>query len=1139
MDSNFGERTMSKGFVHLHNHSEYSLLDGACRIKDLVNRAVELEMPAIAITDHGVLYGIMDFYREAKKRDIKPIIGCEVYVAPRSRLDRESRLDERNAHLTLLCKNTTGYRNLTEMVSRAFIEGFYYRPRIDLELLERYSDGLIALSGCLAGEIPQLIVAGNSDEALAVAVKYQKIFGPGNFYLEVQDHGLEMEKKVCQVLFEISSQTGIPVVSSNDAHYIRREDAAVHDVLLCIQTGKVVSDQERLRFSGSEFYLKTETEMRDLFRDHPEAADNSVVIAGQCNLDFTFGEFHLPYFAIPDDYSPESYLEELTWQKFALRYPQPEPEVTDRLGYELQMIKQMGFAEYFLIVQDLVNWAKNNNVPVGPGRGSAAGSLVSYVLGITTIDPLKYDLLFERFLNPERISMPDIDIDFCFEKRDRVIQYIVDRYGADKVAQIITFGTMAARAAIRDVGRALDIPYGNVDRIAKMVPTELGVTIKRALEISPDLAAAYQNDYDTRRIIDIALAIEGMPRHASIHAAGVVIGRESLSSLLPLQKTTDNHIITQFAKETVEDIGLLKMDILGLRTLTVLDRALDIIKKTRGVAIDLYDIPLDDKTVFHLLQDGDTIGVFQLESDGLRRILRDMQPNRFEDLIAVIALYRPGPLGSGMVEDFINRKQGRQQVDYQHPALESILEETYGVILYQEQVMRVASDLASFSMGEADVLRRAMGKKKASEIMAMRDKFVRGAADNNIDADLAGHLFDIMESFAGYGFNKSHSAAYAMITYQTAYLKTYYPVEYMCAFLSSVIDHQDRVVFYIKECKKMGISILPPDINESFENFTVSAGGIRFGLGAIKNVGINAVKAIVQARREGRFSSFFDFCQRVDLTQINKRMLENLIYAGCFDSLGQTRKQVYSIMDESLILAAQIKQASNGDQLSLFGDTVSMVEEPVAVVKGEWDNQEKLSREKDVLGFYVSANPLDRYREIMDLVTTNEIAAIDSNGDQEYLRLAGIPVNLSKKISRKGDPYARFFLEDLSGRIEVLLFPGSYRQCINQIQPDVAILVEGFLDRRDDQPKISLRRVQELKEHIKEMHVRLFSDSNDAQTRTNLLNIIKGYPGNVEVCLHLPNKSVRVLDEQYDVGVNRELKARLEDLLGKNNVWFS
>ncbi|MDD4775023.1 MAG: DNA polymerase III subunit alpha [Syntrophomonas sp.] len=1130
---------MASGFVHLHNHSEYSLLDGACRVKDLVNRAVELGMPAIAITDHGVLYGIIDFYREAKKRGIKPIIGCEVYVAPRSRLDKDTRQAERNSHLTLLCKNEVGYRNLTELVSRSYIEGFYYRPRIDMELLEKYSEGLIGLSGCLAGEIAQLVVADKYEAAVAIAGKYQEVFGPGNFYLEVQDHGIELEQKVCQALFEMSTQTGIPLVASNDAHYIRKEDASVHDVLLCIQTGKVVTDQERMRFFGSEFYLKSETEMRELFADHPEAIDNSLKIAAKCQLEFSFGEFHLPYFAIPAGYTPESFLAQLTWEKFARRYPVPAAQVTERLTYELQMINEMGFAEYFLIVQDLVDWAKNNDVPVGPGRGSAAGSLVSYVLGITTIDPLKYDLLFERFLNPERVSMPDIDIDFCFEKRDRVIQYIVERYGMDKVAQIITFGTMAARAAIRDVGRALDIPYGNVDRIAKMVPAELGVTIERALDISPELGAAYQDDYDTRRLIDLARAIEGMPRHASVHAAGVVIGRESLSSLLPLQKTSDDHIITQFAKETVEDIGLLKMDILGLRTLTVLARAVDIIGKTRSIKVDLDNLPLDDEQVFRLLQEGDTIGVFQLESDGLRRILRDMQPNRFEDLIAVIALYRPGPLGSGMVEDFINRKQGRQKVEYMHPTLESILEETYGVILYQEQVMRVASDLANFSMGEADVLRRAMGKKKASEINAMRAKFIQGAAGNNIDGELSGHLFDIMESFAGYGFNKSHSAAYALISYQTAYLKAYYPVEYMCAFLSSVIEHQDRVVFYIKECRKRGIPILPPDVNESFENFTVSGSAIRFGLGAIKNVGINAVTAIVQARRQGRFQSFFDFCRRVDLTQINKRMLENLIYAGCFDSLGKTRKQVYSIMDESLTLAVQIKQASQGGQISLFGDTASMVEEPVIVVKGEWDSQDKLSREKEVLGFYVSANPLDAYRETMAMVASDEISNLIAEGPEDYLRLAGIPVNLSKKISRRGDPYARFFLEDLSGQIEVLVFPAAYRQCIDHIQPDVPIVVEGFLDRRDEQPKISLRRVFPLQDNLREMHVRLSTEHNDNRTRAQLLALIGRYPGGAEVCMHLPGKKVLVLDEKYDVQPNVGLKKELEQLLGRTNVWFN
>ncbi len=1130
---------MGKGFVHLHNHSEFSLLDGACRIKDLAGRAAEMGMPAVAITDHGVLYGIIDFYRAAKKLGIKPIIGCEVYVAPRSRLDKENRMDDGNYHLTLLCKNETGYKNLIELVSRAFLEGFYYKPRVDRELLERYSEGLIALSGCVAGEIPQLILAGNKSAATQLARDYERIFGPGNFYLEIQDHGLEIEKQVCQTLIQLSDETGIPLAASNDAHYIRKEDASVHDVLLCIQTGKVVKDQDRMRFTGSEFYLKSESEMRELFAACPEAVDNTLKIAEQCNLEFSFGEFHLPYFAIPEGYTPETYLNQLTMSKFADKYPQADKIINERLAYELQMINEMGFAEYFLIVQDLVSWSKNNGVPVGPGRGSAAGSIVSYVLGITGIDPLKYDLLFERFLNPERVSMPDIDIDFCFEKRDKVIEYIIARYGSDRVAQIITFGTMAARAAIRDVGRALDVPYGDVDRIAKMIPGELGVSIARSLEISADLSLAYQNDYDTRRIIDIAQAIEGMPRHASIHAAGVVIGREALSSLLPLQKTADGHVITQFAKETVEDIGLLKMDILGLRTLTVLDRAVDIIKRTQRVSLDLDDLPQNDDKAYQLLQSGNTIGVFQLESDGLRRILIEMKPNRFEDLIAVIALYRPGPLGSGMVEDFINRKQGRQKLEYIHPALENILKETYGVILYQEQVMRVASDLANFTMGEADVLRSAMGKKKAKELMAMRDKFVRGAALNNIEGEVAARLFDIMESFAGYGFNKSHSAAYAMITYQTAYLKANFPVEYMCAFLSSVIEHQERVVFYIKECRKMGIAILPPDINESYENFTVGTGGIRFGLGAIKNVGLNAVKAIVEVRQAGKFTSYFDFCQRIDLSQINKRMVENLIVAGCFDSLGMTRKQTFSIMDEAMQLAARVKQASNGNQMSLFGDTADMVEEPVVVVKGEWDGQEKLVREKEVLGFYVSANPLDAYRDIIELVATDEIAAVDKDGGEDYVRLVGIPVNLSKKVSRKGDAYARFFLEDLSGRMEVMLFPAAYRQYINNIKPDVAIIIEGFVDRKDEQPKISLRRAVELNNRLKELHIRLPYEKTDSEGKSELVGILGKYPGDIEVCLHLPNKKIVVLDEKFDVNAQVELKNNLVDMYGKNNIWFN
>lgn len=1129
---------MTRGFVHLHNHSEYSLLDGACRVKGLVSRAVELDMPAVAITDHGVLYGVIDFYREAKKQGIKPIIGCEVYVATRSRLDKEVRLDDNQYHLVLLCKNETGYKNLVELVSRAYIEGFYYKPRVDHELLQRYHEGLIAMSACIAGEIPQLIIAGKYESARQLACEYEEVFGRGNFYLEIQDHGMEIEKKACQGIYQISQETGIPLVATNDLHYLRQEDAAIHDVLLCIQTGKTVPDEDRMRFPGNQFYMKSEVEMRELFAAYPEAVDNSLRIASACNLDFRFGEFHLPYFAIPEGYDPESYLDELTRQRFLQKYPSPQAVVEQRLDYELQVIKQMGFAEYFLIVQDLVNWARHNGVPVGPGRGSAAGSLVSYVLGITSIDPLKYDLLFERFLNPERVSMPDIDIDFCFEKRDRVINYIIERYGADRVAQIITFGTMAARAAIRDVGRALDVPYGEVDKIAKLVPAELGVTLDRALEISPDLMQAYQNSYDTRKIIDLARAIEGMPRHASIHAAGVVIGREALSSIVPLQKTTDGHVITQFAKETVEDIGLLKMDILGLRTLTVIDRALEIIKKTRNVNLDIDSIPLDAAPVYELLQNKNTIGVFQLESDGLRRILSEMQPSRFEDLIAIIALYRPGPLGSGMVEDFINCKHGRQKIEYIDPRLEDILQETYGVVLYQEQVMRVASDLANFTMGEADELRRAMGKKKAKELMAQRDKFIAGAAQNQISEDVATRLFDIMESFAGYGFNKSHSAAYAMITYQTAYLKAYYPQEYMCAFLSSVIDHQDRVVFYIKECKNMGIAILPPDINESYENFTVGSGGIRFGLGAIKNIGVNAVKSIVQARKQGDYKSLFDFCQRVDLSQINKRVMENLIVAGCFDSLAITRKQALSIMDECMDLAVQIKQSENSNQLSLFGDSEALIEEPRIRVQGEMDSRERVNREKEVLGFYVSQNPLDQYRDIIPLVTTGEIAELEKDDREDYVRVAGLPSNLSRKISKKGDPYARFQLEDLSGQMDMMLFSSAYQANINKIESDQAILVEGFLDRRDEQPKISVRRVAALSPLLKELNVRLPSEKTDDDGKRELIKILQAYPGDIEVILHLPARKVIVLAEKYNVAASLDLKKELGVLYGKTNVWF-
>jgi len=1096
-------------------------------------------MPAVAITDHGVLYGVIDFYREAKKKGIKPVIGCEVYVAPRSRLDKQAGIDDNIFHLVLLAKNKQGYQNLVQLVSRSFLEGFYYKPRVDRELLENYSEGLIALSGCIAGEIPQLLLTGNYREAVKTASYYNDIFGRGNFYLELQDHGMEEERQVCEALCKISDETGIPVVATNDIHYVQKKDAAAHDVLLCIQTGTVINDEQRMKFPNSNFYMKSEEEMREIFAYRIDAIDNSIKIIEKCNVEFTFGEFHLPYFDLPEGYKAETFLQKLVYERLPLKYPSSDSNITKRLEYELETINNMGFAAYFLIVQDLVNWAKKNRIAVGPGRGSAAGSMVSYVLGITSIDPLKYDLLFERFLNPERVSMPDIDIDFCFEKREQVINYIIQKYGADRVAQIITFGTMAARAAIRDVGRVLDIPYGEVDKIAKMIPAELGVTIERALEISQDLIQAYQSDYTTRKIIDMARALEGMPRHASIHAAGVVIGKEPLSSLLPLQKTTEGHVVTQFTKETVEDIGLLKMDILGLRTLTVIDRAVEIIGKTRGITIDIDDIPLDDKKVFELLSEGNTVGVFQLESDGLRRILREMKPSRFEDLIAVIALYRPGPLGSGMVEDFINRKHGRQEIEYMHPMLEDILKETYGVILYQEQVMRVASDLANFSMGEADVLRRAMGKKKPGEIMAQREKFIAGAAKNGIAEDIARRLFDIMESFAGYGFNKSHSAAYAMISYQTAYLKTYYTVEYMCAFLSSVIDNQDRVVFYLKECQRLGIPILPPDINESFENFTVTQNSIRFGLGAIRSVGLTAVKNIVEIRKKGAFISLFDFCRRIDMTQINKRILENLVVAGCFDSLNITRKQALSILEECVDLSLKIKQCESSNQLSLFGDTQSMIEEPVPQVKDEMVPHDLLRREKEVLGFYVSANPLDEYKHLLPFITTHQLAELTATDDESYIRVAGMLGNLSRRVSRKGDSYARFYLEDLSGRMEIIVFPSAYRTNVKIIQPDIAIVVEGYFDTRDEQPKISLRRIFPIPPVLRELHIRIVDEKDEEDIRMKLISIIKKYPGNIEVIIRFPGRKAIVLNENYNVKASLKLTQELVSIYGKNNIWFN
>jgi len=1005
---------MTSDFVHLHVHSEYSLLDGASRIKDLVQKTVELEMPSIALTDHGVMYGVIDFYKLAKNAGIHPVIGCEVYVAPRRRFDKEAHIDDSPYHLVLLAENEVGYKNLLKIVSNAYLDGFYYKPRADKELLAKHSEGLIGLSACLAGEIPKLILDKDYEKARQAAMEYREIFGKDNFFLEMMDHHMPEQQVVNEALRKLSSETGIPLVVTNDSHYIHRQDAQIHDILLCIQTGKTLQDENRLRFDGQEYYLKSASEMASLFPNDLAALRRTREIAERCQVEFDFSQMHLPQYQVPEGYDLDSYLrklcEEGVVQRFSGNVPQ---EVRERLEHELRVIQQMGFSGYFLIVQDFVNWARRKGILVGPGRGSAAGSLVAYVLGITNINPLKYGLLFERFLNPDRITMPDIDIDFCYERREEVIDYVVSKYGKDHVAQIITFGTMMARAAIRDVGRVLNLPLSEVDKIAKLVPEELGVTLDKALQ-TPELKQLYDSDPEVKQLIDLARAIEGMPRHASTHAAGIVIAGEPLVNFLPLQRNGDA-VITQFPKETVEEIGLLKMDFLGLRTLTVIGDTLKIIESERKIKLDPDEFPLDDAKTYELLGSGETTGVFQLESTGMRHLLRNMKPQRFEDLIALVALYRPGPLGSGMVDDFISRKNGQTKVEYPYPTLEPILKETYGVILYQEQVMQISCELAGFSMAEADNMRRAMGKKKPEVLASMRNSFIEGAQKNNVNPRVAGEIFDLMEHFAGYGFNKSHSAAYALIAYQTAYLKAHYPVEFMAATLTSFRNNSDKVSYYIQECRRLKIDILPPDVNESLENFTVVGNSIRFGLAAVKNVGEGAVQAIIEARNQGGvFLSLDDFCQRVDLHQVNKRVIESLILCGAFDSLRVHRSQLMAIVDEC-IENAQAARRERDQQLTGQISLLDMLDEPVKEHNRitlpqipEYPKRVLLAREKEVLGFYVSGHPLEGYERILSRKTSTGIGELGRYRDGDHIKIGGMITSLKRSTTKKGNSVIYF-----------------------------------------------------------------------------------------------------------------------------------
>lgn len=1135
-------------FVHLHNHTCYSLLDGAAKIPDLVSRAKEFGMEALAITDHGVMYGVIEFYKAAKKAGIKPIIGCEVYVAPRSYRDKVVGVDDTPYHLVLLAETQEGYQNLIKLVSLACVEGFYYKPRVDKELLRKYSTGLIALSACLAGELPSLIMQGKEEEAKKAANTYRDIFGSENFYIELQDHSLAEQRMVNSVLIRLSQETGIPLVATNDVHYVGRENAHVQDIMLCIQTGKTVLDQDRLKFETQEFYLKTEEEMRLLFGDYPAALTNTAEIAHRCNVEFNFAESHLPNFPVPAGFTVDSYLEHLCRAGLHKRYQPITAAEEKRLEYELATIRRMGYSGYFLIVWDFIRHAREQGIFVGPGRGSAAGSLVAYSLEITDIDPLKYDLLFERFLNPERVSMPDIDIDFCFERRGEVIEYVVEKYGSDRVAQIITFGTLAARAAIRDAGRAMGVPLPIVDKVAKLVPMELGVTLVRALEIAPELKRLAAEDGVVKELLDTAKELEGMPRHAGIHAAGLVISPKPLDEHLPVQRTSDGLVCTQFDKDTVEEIGLLKMDLLGLRTLTVINNAVRLALQSQGKNIELNKIPLDDPASYRLLADGDTIGVFQLESSGLRAILKDLKPQTFEDIIALVALYRPGPLGSGMVADFIKRRHGEVAVTYPHPTLEPILNTTYGVIVYQEQVMRLASDFAGFTLGEADLLRRAMGKKKAEIIAGLRQQFIEGAAGKGVERDIAGKVFDLMEYFAGYGFNKSHSAAYALLAYQTAYLKAHFPVEFMAALLTSVMESADRVPFYVEECRQRKIQVLPPDVNESGESFQVSGNNIRFGLAAIKQVGYQAIQAILVERQNGPFQSLQEFCERVDLNQLNRRVLENLIKAGAFSSIPGTRAQLLDILHLCMEQGLAVQKDKNSNQLSLFDFTSQKTayNPPIALPSArDFSEKEILQMEKEVLGLYISGHPLAQFQDIIRRRTSHLIEELTIECDEQTVILGGLITAIRRTVTKRGETMAYFMLEDLTGHLETLVFPRSLVRFSDLIKNDTAVIVRGRFSLQEDKPKLMLEGLEPLEESAataeiqlgENLYLKIPGTLGEKEVMDTIMPVIEKYRGTTPLYLFFSSgRKLIKCDSRFWVRVSRELQEELEGILGADST---
>ncbi len=1151
-------------FVHLHVHTSYSLLDGACRISDLTRYAADLKFPALAITDHGAMFGVIDFYKSARAAGIKPIIGQEFYVAPESRHDRKvDEYGESAYHLVLLARNMEGYSNLVQLSSISYLEGFYRRPRIDKEILSGHSDGLLALSACLKGEVAYLLNRGDYEGARETVSWYQDLFGE-NYFLEVQHNGLPEQDRANEGMLKLSGDTGVGLVATNDIHYLRREDTRMHDVLLCIQTGKTVHDEDRMRMDAYELYLKSAEEMEVHFRDYPDALSNTLAVAERCNLEIPMGETHLPRFPIPEGMTEESFLYSQVHAGFDKRMEiilertaedQRESvlhEYQARLGTELEVITNMGFPGYFLIVWDFIRYAREQGIPVGPGRGSAAGSLVAYSLGITDIDPIRYGLLFERFLNPERISLPDIDVDFCMERRDEVIRYVSNKYGEDRVAQIITFGTMAARGAIRDVGRALDMSYAEVDRIAKMVPEIPGIKLATAIEQEPQLKDAMKKDNKVADLLELAQKMEGLHRHASTHAAGVVISDLPLSSHVPLfRHIKDDSILTQFAMKQLEDIGLVKFDFLGLRTLTLLNNALRLANRRRSDQgqdlIEMERLDLLDRKTYELLSTGDTDGVFQLESSGMKDLLIKMKPGSFEDLIALVALYRPGPLGSGMVTDFINRKHGRQEISYDTEELQKILSETYGVIVYQEQVMQVASELAGYSMGEADNLRRAMGKKMPEEMEKQRVRFLDGCKNNKIPDRKAAGIFDNLAFFAGYGFNKSHSAAYALIAFQTAYLKAHYPLEFMAALLTSEMDNSDKVTQHIGVCKEMGVKLLPPDIMLSEIPFTVEDDGIRFGLGAVKNVGVSALEEILGQRSKGEaFKSVNEFCSRVDLRKVNRRVIESLIKSGAFDCCGDHRAQLLASLDQAMERGQKAQRDRDSGQITMFeGALAAEVEDPVSEVE-PWSEQQRLAFEKESLGFYITGHPLEKYRKELERYVTVDLGRLEEMSEGQEVKVAGMKQSMREISTKKGDRMAFLTLEDLHGSAEMIVFADTFTEAGHILASEGPFVVQGIVDSNGDKPKIKASEVALLEDYrqrvTSEIQINLSTIGLSKDDLMKLKEVLLRHKGDCAVRLKLtiPTKaeSVIFLSEEFKVGSSEEMVNDIEKIFGTGTVTF-